>query len=195
MARGKMCRSSRRAGITRSARLLCKSQHGHGALSIEDAGRRPASRRLAGIEVATIQHGSAAAARRKGSGVMIRAFALTSGTILLVFMLAGCAALPLAALGGAALESGAGAVVKTGTEYTMGGTAHRTFTIPQNAVRAAVLEAFDRAGVTVKEEDQKDDDARIAGQLNKRSVRVRLTPLSASLTEMTLVVKRNLLAK
>jgi len=126
---------------------------------------------------------------------MINALALIPGTVLLMFILQGCAALPLAALGGAALESGTGVVVKTGTEYTMGGTAHRTFTIPQNAVRAAVLEAFDRAGVTVKEEDQKDDDARITGQLNKRSVRVRLTPLSASLTEMTLVVKRNLLAK
>src|SRR5919204_6168279 len=82
------------------------------------------------------QDGSAAAARRKWSGVMIRAFALISGTMLLVFMLSGCAALPLAALGGAALESGAGAVVKTGTEYTMGGSARRTFTVPINAVRA-----------------------------------------------------------
>jgi len=26
-----------------------------------------------------------------------------------------------------------GVVVKTGTEYTTGGTGHRTFTIPQNA--------------------------------------------------------------
>jgi hypothetical protein len=126
---------------------------------------------------------------------MIRAFALISGTVLLVFMLAGCAALPLAALGGAALESGTGAVVKTGTEYTMGGTARRTFTIPQNAVRAAVLEAFDRAGVTVKDEQQKDDDQRITGELRKRTVRVRLTPLSGSLTAMTLIVKRNVFVK
>jgi len=126
---------------------------------------------------------------------MIKAFALTSGTILLVFMLAGCAALPLAALGGAALESGAGAVVKTGTEYTTGGTAYRTFTIPQNAVRAAVLEAFDRTGVTVKDEKDKGDDERITGELRKRTVRVRLTPLSPSLTVLTLIVKRNVFVK
>jgi len=127
--------------------------------------------------------------------VIIRAFSLTAVTIFLVFMFSGCAALPLAALGGAALESGAGAVVKTGTEYTTGGTAYRTFTIPQNAVRAAVLEAFDRAGVTVKDENEKGDDERIIGELHKRTVRVRLTPLSPSLTAMTLIVKRNWFAK
>jgi hypothetical protein len=124
-----------------------------------------------------------------------RIFSGIAVTVFVVFMLSGCAALPLAALGGAALESGAGAVVKTGTEYTMGGTAYRTFTIPQNAVRAAVLEAFDRAGVTVKDEKQKDDEARITGQLHKRTVRVRLTPLSPSLTVLTLIVKRNVLVK
>jgi len=36
--------------------------------------------------------------------------------MVVVVMLQGCAALPLAAIGGSALESGAGAVVKTGTE-------------------------------------------------------------------------------
>jgi hypothetical protein len=126
---------------------------------------------------------------------MIGALARTSGILVVIFVLAGCAAIPLAAVGGAALESGAGAVVKTGTEYTAGGTAHRTFTIPENAVRAAVLEAFDRAGVTVTEQKEKDDDERITGALRKRTVRVRLTPLSPSLTAMTLVVKRNFLVK
>ena len=125
---------------------------------------------------------------------MIRALVVASVSIVVV-TLQGCAALPLAAIGGAALESGAGAVVKTGTEYTAGGTAHRTFTIPQNAVRAAVLQAFDRAGVSVEAHTQKDDTEQIAGELHKRAVRIRLTPLSASLTGMTLVVKRNALTK
>ena len=40
-------------------------------------------------------------------------------------------------------------IVKTGTEYTIGGSLERTFTIPKNAVRFAVLEAFDRAGVNL----------------------------------------------
>ena len=113
---------------------------------------------------------------------MIRAATAASGILLAVVVLAGCAAIPLAGFGGAALESGAGAVVKTCTEYTAGGTAHRTFTIPQNAVRAAVLEAFNRTGVVVKEQEQKDENERLTGELHKRTVRVRLTPLSPSLT-------------
>lgn len=111
-------------------------------------------------------------------------------------LLQGCAALPIAALGGAILESGAGAVVKTGTEYTTTGAAHRTFMVPMNAVRAAVLEAFDRAGVTVDSEQQpEDDNGRITAKLNHRSVSVRLTAFSSSLTGMTLIVKRNPLVK
>jgi hypothetical protein len=107
----------------------------------------------------------------------------------------GCAALPIAALGGAILESGAGAVVKTGTEYTTTGAAHRTFMVPMNAVRAAVLEAFDRAGVTVDSEQPQDDEIRIIAKLKHRSVSVRLMAFSSSLTGMTLVVKRNPLIK
>ena len=74
------------------------------------------------------------------------------GMAAMALLFQGCAALPIAALGGAMLESGAGAVVKTGTEYTTTGAAHRTFMVPMNAVRAAVLSAFDRAGVTVDSE-------------------------------------------
>jgi hypothetical protein len=109
----------------------------------------------------------------------------------MMLTLHGCAALPVAAVGGAVLSSGAGAIVKTGTEYTTTGTARRTFTVPINAVRAAVLEAFDMAGVEVRE-DARDGDE-IVGDLNQRTVKVRLTPFSHSLTGMTLVVKRNAL--
>jgi hypothetical protein len=126
---------------------------------------------------------------------MPRLVMLTLRAAVVLVALQGCAALPLAAVGGAALESGAGAVVKTGTEITMGGTVHRTFTIPENAVRAAVLEAFDRAGVEITEQAQKDGTIRIVGKLHERTVRVKLVPLSAMLTTMTLVVKQNLLLK
>ena len=39
----------------------------------------------------------------------------------MLLALQGCAALPLAVVGGGMLQAGAGAVVKTGTEYTIGG--------------------------------------------------------------------------
>jgi hypothetical protein len=126
---------------------------------------------------------------------MPRAVPLAVRAIVVLIALGGCAAIPFAALGGAAMESGAGAVVKTGTEYTMGGTAIRTFMIPENAVRAAVIQAFDRAGVAITEQEAKGDHVQIVGELHKRTVRVRLTPLSNMLTSMTLVVKRNILVK
>jgi hypothetical protein len=109
----------------------------------------------------------------------------------LAFSLQGCAALPLAALGGSVAASGAGAVVKTGTEYSFGGTAHRTFTVPINAVRAAVLAAFDRAGVEVVPDDGEPDQ--ILGKLEHRTVKVKLTAFSHSLTGMSLSVKEKVL--
>lgn len=128
--------------------------------------------------------------------VMLRAVVVALEVTATVLLAQACAALPIAALGGAILQSGAGAVVKTGTEYTMTGTARRTFMVPMSAVRAAVLEAFDRAGVTVDSEVQPHDDkARMMATLKHRTVRVQLTALSASLTGMTLVVKRNALVK
>jgi hypothetical protein len=127
---------------------------------------------------------------------MLRLVVLTLGMAMTALLLQGCAALPIAALGGAMLQSGAGAVVKTGTEYTTTGAAHRTFMVPMNAVRAAVLEAFDRAGVRVDEaEQQPDDEDRITAKLKHRTISVRLTAFSPSLTGMTLVVKRNALIK
>jgi hypothetical protein len=115
--------------------------------------------------------------------------------VTLAMLVQGCAALPIAALGGAMLESSAGAIVKTGTEYTMSGAAHRTLTVPVNAVRAAVLEAFDRTGVVVQPDDASGKDDRIVGTLQNRTVHVRLTAFSAALTGMTLIVKRNVLLK
>ena len=115
--------------------------------------------------------------------------------LLTALTLQGCAALPIAALGGAMLQSGAGAVVKTGTEYTMDGSARRTFSVPINAVRAGLLQAFERTGVIVQPSDEPGDDNTIHGRLAHRSVSVRLTAFSETLTGMTLVVKRNFFLK
>ena len=125
----------------------------------------------------------------------MRALRVGAVVPLAALLLQGCAALPLAALGGAVLESGAGAVVKTGTEYTMGGSAHRTFSVPINAVRAGVLQAFERTGVMVEPPKEPGDQDTIHGRLAHRSVRVQLTAFSESLTSMTLVVKQNFFLK
>jgi len=115
-------------------------------------------------------------------------FALTVG-------LHGCAALPLTVVGGSVLGAGTGAIVKTGTEYTIGGSLERTFTIPKNAVRFAVLEAFDRAGVNLSADKVSGDREEFKGDLQHRKVRISLTPFSESLTRVTLSVERNFFLK
>jgi hypothetical protein len=127
--------------------------------------------------------------------VMARLSTTAAAVTLLSLLLHGCAALPLTMVGGSVLQAGTGTVVKSGTEYTMAGTARRTLTVPVNAVRAAVLEAFDRVGAGVVRDEASDDGMRMRGQLERRTIDVRLTPLSSSLTAMTLVVKRNLLLR
>jgi hypothetical protein len=115
--------------------------------------------------------------------------------VLALAVLPGCAAIPLAGIGASALESGAGEVVKVGTEYTTGGTVRRTFTIPAVDVRRAVLQAFSRTGVQMMEDNEKKNGQEIIGELRHRTVRVHLLALSPSLTELSMVVKRNLLSK
>src|SRR2546428_221399 len=108
--------------------------------------------------------------------------------------LQGCAA-PLALMGGAALESGTGSIVKTGTEATMGGTVRRTFTIPMDDVHAGVLKAFERTDIRVKKDDLSDKGRKMFATAEHRKVNVKLTPISRSLTLMTLAVKRNIISK
>jgi hypothetical protein len=124
---------------------------------------------------------------------VVKRVSASLGLAIAIAMLQGCAAIPLAAVGGSVVASGAGAVVKTGTEYTFSGAARRTFTVPVNAVRAAVLKAFDRADVAVEAETIDRD--RIVGKLRHRTVTVELTPFSSSLTGMKLSVTRGILQK
>ena len=85
--------------------------------------------------------------------------------------------------------------MKSGTEYTTSGVAIRTFTIPMSDVHAATLNAFRRAQlIVVKDEVSKKGQLLITGDARHRSARVRITPLTGSLTQVELHVKRNILA-
>jgi len=117
-----------------------------------------------------------------------------AGGIAAALLVQGCALLPVAAVGSALLEAGGGALVKTGTEYTASGLAIRTFAIAAVDVRAATLTAFARTQVAVVDDDvSKKGIITLTGETPRRTVRVRLTPLTPTLTQMELRVKRNLL--
>jgi hypothetical protein len=67
--------------------------------------------------------GTSLAARLRVRHVAIAALAAVTG------LTTGCTGLELPALGAAAISAGAGSAVKAGTEYTMTGTAYRTFSL------------------------------------------------------------------
>ena len=110
---------------------------------------------------------------REKRGGITRLLSLMVGFTMTVG-LHGCAALPLTVVGGSVLGAGTGAIVKTGTEYTIGGSLERTFTIPKNAVRFAVLQAFDRAGVNLSADKVSGDREEFKGDLQHRKVRMSL---------------------
>jgi hypothetical protein len=118
-----------------------------------------------------------------------------AGAVAAAFLVQGCALLPVAAVGGFLLEAGGGALVKTGTEYTASGLAIRTFAIPAGDVRAATLTTFARTQIAVVDDDvSKKGIITLTGKAPLRKVRARLTPLTPTLTQVELRVKRNFLA-
>src|SRR5262245_44167801 len=84
----------------------------------------------------------------------------------LAVLLYGCAAVPLAVVGGSLAQASSSAVVKTGTEYGAGGVVYRTFTIPMADVHDAVLEGFRRTGIVVaKDETSKKGELTVEGYM------------------------------
>lgn len=105
----------------------------------------------------------------------------------------GCAALVLPVVGAAAVSAGAGGAVKAGTEYTMGGTAYRTFTVPVDQVHDVALVTLKRLGIKVHEEERHERGAAtIRGRAYDRGVELTLEPVTPSMTQIQLAVRRGL---
>src|SRR4030095_17147728 len=114
-------------------------------------------------------------------------------TLALGCVLPGCAALPFAVVGGALLQAGGGAIVKSGTEYTASGVVRRTFTIPVADVHAAVLEAFRRTEIGLaKDETSRKGQWTMVGIAEHRKVHAWLTPLTRTLPAVEIGAKRQL---
>ena len=111
---------------------------------------------------------------------------------LLTIALHGCAAVALPAVGAAVLTSSAGAAARAGTEYTLRGTAYRTFTRPLAEVRGAALQTLDGADVTIIANESTDRGSRIRAEATRRTINVTLERLAPSLTRMRLSVRQGL---
>src|SRR5436190_11076345 len=111
-------------------------------------------------------------------------------TILLVVLalaLSGCAAIPLGLASGA-FSGGAGAAVSAGTEYASGGVVYRTFTLPLDELRLALGDALARMEIAVVRDEVVGDERRIEAHAHERVIKLRLEPVSRTVTRLRLVV-------
>ncbi len=96
----------------------------------------------------------------------------------------GCAAVGLTLLG-----VGAGVSAGTGTQYTLGSIAYRTFTAPIDDLRRATLVTFKRMDITLKADDVTEEGRHIVGQAADRTIDIELDRLTSQTTRMRVTAK------
>jgi len=107
----------------------------------------------------------------------------------------GCTGIELSALGVAALSAGAGSVVRAGTEYTLTGTAYRTFSLSVDDLSTAVRATLDRLQFTVGEVVAVDHELVVEAAGIGRTVHLRFTPITPAVTRLKVVVRRDLIRR
>jgi hypothetical protein len=122
-------------------------------------------------------------------------YAHAPGLLIIALLLQGCAALGVTggAVALAAMGEGAGAVVKAGTEYRLGGVAYRTFTVPLDRLHEATRATLTRMDLELQSEQSTAKGRETVATARQRTINVRLEPLTRSTTRMRLAVKRDLL--
>lgn len=113
--------------------------------------------------------------------------------VLVVSGAGGCAALPVSMLGAAALSGGANSVARAGTEYTMGGVARRTVSMPAEEVHDTALATLKRLGIKMTEEErERDGRAVLRGTAYERGVVVTIEPVSPEMTRFGVAVRHGI---
>src|SRR5207245_6716617 len=97
-------------------------------------------------------------------------------------LLAGCTGLELPALGAAAISAGAGSVVKAGTEYTLTGTAYRTFSLPLEDLASTVRHTLERLELPVTAAAAHGERPHLTAEAIGRSGRMGPTTSTQALT-------------
>ena len=105
----------------------------------------------------------------------------------------GCAALPLGAIGAAAISGGASTVARAGTEVTLGGTARRTISLSADAVHETALTTLARIGIKVTGEERDDEGHTVLrGRAYDRSVAVKIEPVTPMMTRFGVTVRHGI---
>jgi hypothetical protein len=124
-------------------------------------------------------------------------YARLAAVLMLPLMTSGCvAAAALPALGLSAMSDAAGAGAKAGIEYSIAGTAYRTFSASPADVRAALLQCFRELEIEITENTPLDDGgARIGAGALHRKITVQLEAVTPALTRLKMSVRRGLLGR
>jgi hypothetical protein len=111
---------------------------------------------------------------------------------LALLSLGGCAAIGITsgAVAVAAVGAGAGEVLRAGTEYSLTGTAFRTFTASVPTMHEATLSTLSRMAFTIEREEEMSPGQRIVATGVGCTIEIELEPLSPAVTRVELLVKR-----
>jgi hypothetical protein len=108
---------------------------------------------------------------------------------------AGCTGIELPALGAAALSAGMGNAVRAGTEYTLTGTAYRTFTLSLEDLAAVTRRTLERMDLPITAAEARDERLVLTAEGIERTVRLTFTPISGSVTRLGIAVKQGLVRR
>ena len=107
----------------------------------------------------------------------------------------GCTGIELPALGAAALSAGVGNAVRAGTEYTVTGTAYRTFTLSLEDLAAVVRRTMDGMDLPITEAEADGTKLKFTAHGIDRTVELSFTPISGAVTRLGISVKRNIIVR
>jgi uncharacterized protein DUF3568 len=107
----------------------------------------------------------------------------------------GCTGIELPALGAAALSAGIGNAVRAGTEYTVTGTAYRTFTLSLEDLAAVVRRTLEHMELPIIEAAAHDERLTLTAEGIERTVRLTFTPISPAVTRLGITVKQGLVRR
>jgi hypothetical protein len=98
------------------------------------------------------------------------------------FLLNGCAAVALTALG---------VGMATGVGHTLSGMVYKTFTTPQAQVKRATLGALNRMQIKVVESKREGTTEMIRAKASDRDIGIELEALTPNTTRMTVTAKKD----
>jgi hypothetical protein len=107
----------------------------------------------------------------------------------------GCTGIELPALGAAALSAGMGNAVRAGTEYTMTGTAYRTFSLSLEDLVGVTRRTLERMELPITEAEAHDERLTLRAEGIERTVRLTFTPISPTVTRLGISVKQGLVRR